>query len=201
MTDLDETSSHKRKGSPSIPEENVEPKRARVESVTSDAPNGSLAEAADPGNAHIPEDEDRIDVQSRTDHTKPTESEHERPRSSGKQQDDEDMVEQQSPDGRRPSVSGVAARKDLSQEEKKRGKRLFGGLLSTLNQTASSTHQKKRLEIERRQREKAQQQKVEDDKHRSAKLASLQNFRKIDQVKFDEQVVRGYFVPDVQDHI
>lgn len=80
-------------------------------------------------------------------------------------------------------------RRKFNQEEKKRGQRLFGGLLSTLSQTTASSQQKKRLEIERRQQEKAQQQRVEYDKRRSEKLAQLKSIREIEQAKFNEQVV------------
>lgn len=80
-------------------------------------------------------------------------------------------------------------RESFSQEEKKRGRRLFGGLLSTLSQTTTNSQQKKRLEIEKRQQEKAAQQTREDDKRRSEKLAVLERVRKIEQVRFDEQVV------------
>lgn len=78
----------------------------------------------------------------------------------------------------------------FSTEEKKRGQRLFGGLLSTLSQTTSNSQQKRRLEIERRQQEKAHQQKREDDKRRADKLSKLNTVRKVEQVKFDEQVMR-----------
>lgn len=75
------------------------------------------------------------------------------------------------------------------EEEKKRGKRLFGGLLSTLSQQTSSSHQKRRQEIEKRQQEKATKQKIEDDQRRTERLAKLDKVRKIEQVRFDEQVV------------
>ena len=91
---------------------------------------------------------------------------------------------------RRPAAAPQPdRRRQFNQEEKKRGQRLFGGLLSTLSQTTASSQQKKRLEIERRQQEKAQQQRVEYDKRRSEKLAQLKSIRKIEQVKFNEQVV------------
>ncbi|KAK5664225.1 hypothetical protein OQA88_441 [Cercophora sp. LCS_1] len=80
-------------------------------------------------------------------------------------------------------------RRNFSQEEKKRGQRLFGGLLSTLSQTTSNTQQRKRLDIERRQYERAQQQRVEDDRRRADKLAKLNHVRKIEQIKLDEQVM------------
>ncbi|OIW33612.1 hypothetical protein CONLIGDRAFT_628522 [Coniochaeta ligniaria NRRL 30616] len=104
---------------------------------------------------------------------------------------------------RRPSIptpepkhgpgSGPGAdrgRKSISEQEKKRGQRLFGGLLSTLSQKPANSAQKKRQEVERRQQERAQQQRAEDDKRRVEKLAKLNHVRKIEQVKFDEQVMQ-----------
>lgn len=95
--------------------------------------------------------------------------------------------------GRRMSSFGAETEKDrrgsFSQEDKKRGRRLFGGLLNTLSQTTSNSQQKRRQEIEKRQQEKATQQAREDDKRRSEKLAKLERVRKIEQVRFDEQVV------------
>ncbi|ORY69505.1 pinin/SDK/memA/ protein conserved region-domain-containing protein [Pseudomassariella vexata] len=76
------------------------------------------------------------------------------------------------------------------EEERKRGKRLFGGLLNTLSQTTISSQQKKRQEIERRQQAKMQHQRAEDDKQRQEKLAKLNAVRKVEQVKFDEQVMQ-----------
>lgn len=85
---------------------------------------------------------------------------------------------------RRPVVS--------KEEERKRGKRLFGGLLSTLSQTTSNSQQKRRQEIEKRQQEKFAKQKAEDDSRRNERLAKLSSVRKIEQVRFDEQVVSGH---------
>lgn len=76
-------------------------------------------------------------------------------------------------------------------EEKKRGKRLFGGLLSTLSQTTTNSQQKRRLEIEKKQQEKATKQKIEDDQRRTERLAKLARVRNAEQVRFDEQVVSG----------
>lgn len=84
---------------------------------------------------------------------------------------------------------GRERRASYSQEEKKRGRRLFGGLLSTLSQTTANSQQKRRLEIEKKQQEKAVKQKTEDDKRRVEKLAKLDKVRRIEQVRFDEQVV------------
>ena len=84
---------------------------------------------------------------------------------------------------------GSERRKSSVQEERKRGQRLFGGLLSTLSQSTPNGQQKRRLEIEKRQQEKAKQQKAEDEGRRAEKLANLKAIRKAEQVKFDEQAV------------
>lgn len=88
-----------------------------------------------------------------------------------------------------------AGRRDRpsKEEEKKRGKRLFGGLLNTLSQTNTGSQQKKRREIEQRQHERAQKQRAEDEKRRGEKLARITEARLQEQIKFDEKVVRGVF--------
>ncbi|KAI0603213.1 pinin/SDK/memA/ protein conserved region-domain-containing protein [Biscogniauxia sp. FL1348] len=89
-----------------------------------------------------------------------------------------------------PKEPSIDRRESTIQEEKRRGKRLFGGLLSTLSQTTTSSQQKRRQEIERRQQAKVHQQQAEDDKQREEKLAKLSAIRRVEQVKFDEQVMR-----------
>ncbi|KAK9426226.1 putative Pinin/SDK/memA/ protein conserved region-domain-containing protein [Seiridium unicorne] len=81
-------------------------------------------------------------------------------------------------------------RQSASVEEKKRGKRLFGGLLSTLSQTNKSSSQKKRHEIERKQQARVSQQKAEDDKHREERLAKLKAVRRQEQIEWEERVMR-----------
>ncbi|OHE90842.1 hypothetical protein CORC01_13864 [Colletotrichum orchidophilum] len=89
------------------------------------------------------------------------------------------------------SRASTGRRAPLSRdEEKKRGKRLFGGLLSTLSQTNSSSQHKKRREIEQRQQEKAQKQRAEDEKRRAEKLARITEARWQEQILFDEKVMR-----------
>jgi len=97
-------------------------------------------------------------------------------------------------------------RKSSVQEERKRGQRLFGGLLSTLSQSTPNGQQKRRLEIEKRQQEKAKQQKAADEEKRAEKLAKLRAIRKAEQIKFDEesvsitlQEVNGYILTSVTD--
>ncbi|KAG4411563.1 hypothetical protein IFR04_015302 [Cadophora malorum] len=77
-------------------------------------------------------------------------------------------------------------RKSSVQEEKKRGQRLFGGLLSTLSQSTPNGQQKRRLEIEKRQHEKVKQQKEADEARRREKLADLKAIRRAEQVIYDE---------------
>jgi hypothetical protein len=45
------------------------------------------------------------------------------------------------------------------------------------------------LEIEKRQQEKAKQQKAADEVRRAEKLANLKAIRKVEQIKFDEESV------------
>ncbi|KAM0334336.1 hypothetical protein ACHAQA_001361 [Verticillium albo-atrum] len=77
-------------------------------------------------------------------------------------------------------------------EEKKRGKRLFGGLLGTLNQPGAGTHHKKRREIEQRQQERAQKHKLEAEKRSAERLSRITQVRKAQQINFDEKV---YYQP------
>lgn len=77
-------------------------------------------------------------------------------------------------------------------EERKRGQRLFGGLLSTLSQSTSNGQQKRRLDIEKRQAEKAQQQKLDHEMRQAERLAKLKEIRKVEQIKFDEESVSGH---------
>ncbi|KAI9049968.1 hypothetical protein LZ554_006115 [Drepanopeziza brunnea f. sp. 'monogermtubi'] len=81
-------------------------------------------------------------------------------------------------------------RKSSVQEEKRRGQRLFGGLLSTLSQSTPNGQQKRRLDIEKRQQEKAKQQKAADEARRREKLADLKTVRKAEQIIYDEAEMR-----------
>jgi hypothetical protein len=77
-----------------------------------------------------------------------------------------------------------------SVEEKKRGKRLFGGLLTTLNQTNTNPLQKRRQEIEKRQMERQERQKEEDTQKRDENIARIQEIREREQIAFEEKVMR-----------
>lgn len=83
-------------------------------------------------------------------------------------------------------------RRSSVQEERKRGQRLFGGLLNTLNQSTPNGQQKRRQEIEARQKERAAQRKAEAEDRKKEKAASLQAVRVVEQVKFQEESVSDF---------
>lgn len=83
------------------------------------------------------------------------------------------------------------ARKDsASQEEKKRGRRLFGGLLGTLGQNDAGSQQRKRHGIEKRSQDRIAKQIEEEDRRREDGLARITEVRRAEQVVFLEKVVR-----------
>ena len=74
-------------------------------------------------------------------------------------------------------------------EERKRGQRLFGALLGTLSQSSSSTAQKRRTDIEKKQQAKLKLQAEEQDEKKRLKLEALLVVRRREQKKFDKQSV------------
>lgn len=80
-------------------------------------------------------------------------------------------------------------RKSAAVDERKRGQRLFGGLLTTLSQKVPNTTQKRRQEIEKRQQEKARAQKAEDEKRAAERAAKGKEARKKNQIVWDERSV------------
>ena len=77
-------------------------------------------------------------------------------------------------------------------EERKRGQRLFGGLLNTLSQSAPSGQQKRRQDIEKKQAERAKLQKHDDEVRMKENADVLHSKRKREQVKFDERSVSKF---------
>lgn len=75
-------------------------------------------------------------------------------------------------------------------EEKKRNKRLFGGLLGTLSQTTTKPAHKKRDEIEARQRERIRQQNEEEEERRLQRKRELDRQRRDLQRTWDEEAMR-----------
>lgn len=93
-----------------------------------------------------------------------------------------------------PALSEQDTRKLAIQEEKKRGKRLFGGLLSTLSQTTDSPQHKRRQDIERRQQERLAKQQAEQGLQRAKRAARLHDLRMPEQIEFEEEVVRHILI-------
>jgi len=83
-----------------------------------------------------------------------------------------------------------ARRKSSAIEEKQRGKRLFGGLLSALSRTTPDGSQKRREEAEKRQAAKAQQLEVEAKAREAEMLEKRAKLRKAQQIKWDENSMR-----------
>lgn len=89
-----------------------------------------------------------------------------------------------------PGFGGARARqasKDV--DERKRGKRLFGALLGTLANNSSSTIQRRRVDIEKKQKEKLKLQAEEDDQQKKSRLDNLMQARRQEQKKYDRQSV------------
>lgn len=80
-------------------------------------------------------------------------------------------------------------RRNGQMEERKRGQRLFGALLGTLSQSSSSTAQKRRTDIERKQQAKLKEQAEELDEQKKQRLESLMAVRRNEQKKYDKQSV------------
>ncbi|KAI0389875.1 hypothetical protein F5Y17DRAFT_469364 [Xylariaceae sp. FL0594] len=86
-----------------------------------------------------------------------------------------------------PAEAGRDRREMARLEEKKRGRRLLGGLMNTLSQAGAGSQFKKRQDIERRQQENSTSQRVEDDRLRMQRLAKLEATRNVEQLKFEEK--------------
>jgi pinin/SDK/memA/ protein conserved region len=89
-----------------------------------------------------------------------------------------------SPPRRKPSVTGSGA-----VEERKRGQRLFGALLGTLSQSSTTTAQRRRADIERKQLGKLQQRDEELEAEKRRKREKLDVIRRREQKVWDEQSV------------
>lgn len=80
-------------------------------------------------------------------------------------------------------------RRNGQLEERKRGQRLFGALLSTLSQSSSSTAQKRRTDIEKKQQAKLKLQAEEYDEEKKLRFEALMEGRRREQKKYDKQSV------------
>ncbi|KAL8653246.1 MAG: hypothetical protein Q9226_003929 [Calogaya cf. arnoldii] len=78
-------------------------------------------------------------------------------------------------------------RKTGQLEERKRGQRLFGALLGTLSQSSSSTANKRRTDVEKKQQAKLKLQAEEHEEQKKQRLESLMAVRRKEQKKYDKQ--------------
>ncbi|MCJ1400948.1 hypothetical protein MMC11_004159 [Xylographa trunciseda] len=94
-------------------------------------------------------------------------------------------------DGQTSSITASkqppAREANVQVEERKRGKRLFGALLGTLAQSSSSTAQRRRVDIEKKQQAKLKLQDEEYDEKKKLRLDALMEVRRREQVKYNKQ--------------
>ncbi|KAK0646438.1 pinin/SDK/memA/ protein conserved region-domain-containing protein [Cercophora newfieldiana] len=200
MNETEEAPTQKRKASPSPPAEDGLSKRVKLE------PAGTKA-AEEPaelekghvhnGNSAVPESDAKAQSTRRSDLKQELPDRQRQVDNndvpSRAKAGDSETASRLSSEAKRPIAAPPSARRNVSQEEKKRGQRLFGGLLSTLSQTTPGPprHRKKGGEAERRQKERLEQLQAEEEKRNAEKLSKLSRPRKIDQVWFDEKVMRA----------
>ncbi|EAW14545.1 pinin/SDK/memA domain protein [Aspergillus clavatus NRRL 1] len=94
-----------------------------------------------------------------------------------------DPVEQRPPRRESRQVKG-------RDEERKRGQRLFGALLGTLSQTPSTTAQRRRADIERKQQDKLKLQEEEYGELKKKKREERAAIRKKQQRYYEEESLR-----------
>ncbi|SLM37632.1 Pinin/SDK/MemA protein [Lasallia pustulata] len=87
----------------------------------------------------------------------------------------------------RQDAETPSRRKSEQVEERKRGQRLFGALLGTLSQSSSSTAQKRRADIEKKQQAKLKLQAREYDEKKKQQLEALNVVRRQEQKKYNKQ--------------
>lgn len=91
-----------------------------------------------------------------------------------------------SPPRRKPSITGSGA-----VEERKRGQRLFGALLGTLSQSSTTTAQRRRADIEKKQLGKLQQRDEALEEEKRRKREKLDVIRRKEQGVWDGQSVNS----------
>lgn len=105
--------------------------------------------------------------------------------------DDDNVRVHEDDPGHASPERGNGRRANGQAEERKRGQRLFGALLGTLSQNhSSSTAQRRRADIEKKQQTKLKQQAEEYDARKREELDRLRAARRREQKRFDEQSVR-----------
>ncbi|KAK4179288.1 pinin/SDK/memA/ protein conserved region-domain-containing protein [Triangularia setosa] len=174
MADFEDLpSTNKRKASPSPPPSDAPAKRSRVDLDEPDRNEGTRG-------GHHRKDSISYDSRSRS----PIQRKHSFSRRDSYGRDRQPPPLPQEPLAPPP-------RKLVTQEERKRGQRLFGGILGTLSGQAgpSNSLHKRRLDIERRQHERTQKQEVEDEKRRKERVERTRKERMIGQIEVDEKLM------------
>ena len=87
------------------------------------------------------------------------------------------------PTERRPNRQG-------REEDRKRGQRLFGGLLGTLSQSSTTAAQKRRADIEKRQQDKLKSQADEYDGLKKRRKERRDLIRKKETPFYEQEAVR-----------
>ncbi|KAJ5983111.1 hypothetical protein N7481_005210 [Penicillium waksmanii] len=93
-------------------------------------------------------------------------------------------VERERPDERKPAQRG------RKEDERKRGQRLFGGLLGTLSQSSTSAAQKRRADIEKRQQDKLKNQAEEFDGRQSRRKERREAIRKKEMPFYEREAMQ-----------
>ncbi|KAI3337069.1 hypothetical protein HD806DRAFT_475560 [Xylariaceae sp. AK1471] len=165
-------------------------------STNEDSPNGHDANGKIPEPEHEPiadqsQDSTSTNAQQKRKASSPIPAENATSKSPKRSKvNSEKTGNRRSPPAKSTREAGTDRREMARQEEKKRGRRLLGGLMNTLNQASAGSQHKKRQDIERRQQAKSTQQRAEDDRLRMQKLAKLEAVRKAEQFNFDEKVMQ-----------
>jgi hypothetical protein len=76
------------------------------------------------------------------------------------------------------------------EEDRKRGQRLFGGLLGTLSQSSSSAAQRRRADIERKQQEKLKSQDLQYDELKKQRKEQREAIRRKETPLYEREAVR-----------
>ncbi|KAI0448045.1 hypothetical protein F4803DRAFT_5298 [Xylaria telfairii] len=153
--------------------------------------NGKVAESGHGSTEARSQDLLAIDAQQKRKASAPVSPEDATPKSTKKAKVDSERADERRDSRPRSTVEPGTDRREMArQEEKKRGRRLLGGLMNTLNQASAGSQHRKRQDIERRQQAKSTQQRAEEDRLRTQRLSKLQAVRKAEQLKFDEQVMK-----------
>ena len=149
--------------------------------------NSAVASAVIP-----PEEADHVEqTESTLKRRQPSDSPHDSKRRRISQDDIKNEADEAIPSPPQASQNHrlTERRRHGQLEERKRGQRLLGALLGTLSQSSSSTAQKRRTDIENKQRTKLKLQTEEENEKRKSKLEALTEVRRSEQRKFDQQSV------------